>query len=64
MLTDAIGCKHDALLFSYCQSVLKKGWIMECNHGGRILSPAIDTTEKWHELGPMDPIKAILVENE
>lgn len=64
ILAEAVHCKPDVLLFSYCQSVLRKRWIIECNHGCQYIQPPTASHEKWHELGAMDPIKAILVENE
>ena len=64
ILAEAVRCKPDALIFSYCRSVLRKRWIIDCNHGCQEIQLKTASTEKWHELGEMDPIKAILLENE
>ena len=41
-----------------------KHWIIECNHGCLHGVPKAKSSEKWHEVGPIDPIKAILIKNE
>lgn len=41
-----------------------KHWIIECNHGCQHGVPEPAHSEKWHEVGPIDPIKAILIKNE
>lgn len=41
-----------------------KRWIVECNHGCMDKAPAPKLSSKWHETGPIDPVKAILIMNE
>lgn len=64
ILAAAVGCKSDALRFAYCQAVLQRRWTMDCNHGCRPAPASVESRGKWHDLGPIDPVKAILIENE
>jgi hypothetical protein len=41
-----------------------KRWVVECNHGCMDKAPASKLSSKWHETGPIDPVKAILIMNE
>lgn len=41
-----------------------KHWIIECNHGCHDEIVASGRGGKWHAIGPIDPIKAILIKNE
>lgn len=59
-----VGCKPEAIAFSFCQAVLMKHWVVECNHGCIDKAPAPKLSSKWHETGPIDPVKAILIMNE
>ncbi|TXT24902.1 MAG: hypothetical protein FD131_4797 [Rhodocyclaceae bacterium] len=64
VLAEATGCEPDTIRFSYCQAVLMKRWAMECNHGCRHGSAGSGSGDKWHDVGPIDPVKAILISNE
>ncbi len=41
-----------------------KHWIIECNHGCCDVDIVPERGDKWHDVGPMDPVKAILIMNE
>ena len=64
ILAEVVGCKPEAIAFSFCQAVLMKRWVVECNHGCMDKAPASKLSSKWHETGPIDPVKAILIMNE
>ncbi len=54
----------DAVTFSYCRHVLQKRYSMTCMHGD--MAPRQGTAkvpEKWHDLGEIDAVKAILLTN-
>ena len=60
----AVGCDPKMLSYNYCRTVLQKRWIVECNHGC-LAEPAVaDSDLKWHDVGQIDPVKAILIMNE
>ena len=63
-LARAVGCDPKTIRFDYCRHVLMKRWRVECNHGCFDEKPAIAADEKWHDIGPIDPVKAILLGNE
>lgn len=64
VLADLVGCNPGTIRFSYCLDVLGKHWLMECNHAchDEFVEPV--RSEKWRDIGPIDPIKAILIRNE
>lgn len=62
MLAMAIGCNPKTLTYNYCRTVLQKRWFVECNHGC-CNEQETASREAWHDLGPIDPIKAILIVN-
>lgn len=64
LLALAVGCDPKSVSVNFCRSVLKKRWAIECNHGCIAQPEKIDSAQKWHDLGPVDPIKAILIDNE
>lgn len=64
ILAEAVGCEPEAIAFSFCQVVLKKRWIVECNHDCTDKAAAQKLSSKWHESAPIDPVKAILIMNE
>lgn len=37
---------------------------MGCNHGCLDEPPVVNSSEKWHDVGPIDPVKAIIFKNE
>ena len=60
----AVGCDPKLLSYNYCRTVLQKRWVVECNHGC-LAAPDVPSSElKWHEVGQIDPVKAILIMNE
>lgn len=64
LLVLAVGCDPKSVSVNFCRSVLLKRWVIECNHGCRDQPAISDNAQKWHDLGQIDPIKAILIENE
>lgn len=64
MLAMAVGCNPKALPYNYCRAVLQKHWFVECNHGCCNEQEKGVPYEAWHDMGPIDPIKAILIINE
>lgn len=64
LLAAAVGCKPAAIPFEYCRTVLMKRWRLECNHGCRDDEAVRPRSEKWRDVGPIDPVKAILIRNE
>jgi len=52
------------LTYNYCRTVLQKRWFVECNHGCCNGQKTVAPRDAWHDLGPIDPIKAILIINE
>lgn len=63
LLADVIGCHPKAVCFTYCQAVLMKHWTMECNHGCHDAIVETGSSGKWHDIGPIDPVAAILIRN-
>lgn len=63
-LAEAFSCTPKTIRFSYCQGVLMKHWIIECNHGCHDEPAPSASGSKWRDIGPIDPIKAILIKNE
>lgn len=65
LLALATGLDPRALTFEYCQRVLQKRWRMTCRHGQPASQPASNgPADRWRDLGPIDPVKAILLSNE
>lgn len=64
VLAAAVACDHSAISFRFCRDFLMKRWIVECNHGCQKLPPIEKKSEHWHDVGPIDPVKAILVKND
>lgn len=57
------GCKPDLVRFAFCRAVLMRHWTLECNHGCLQAEASGSGAEKWHDVGPLDPVKAILIKN-
>lgn len=64
LLAEAVGCNPKAVRYAYCRAVLMRRWIVECNHGCWDEAAGTRPDDKWHDLGPIDPVKAILIMNE
>lgn len=64
MLAAAVGCNPKTLTYNYCRTVLQKRWFVECNHGCCNEQKTVAPRDAWHDLGPIDSIKAILIINE
>ena len=64
LLAEAMGCDPKVIRFQYCRTVLMKHWHLECNHGCQHGVPQVKNSGKWRDVGPLDPIKAILIKNE
>lgn len=53
-----------AVTFSFCRHVLQKRYTMTCRHGERRpAAPIRKASEKWHDFGEVDAVKAILMTN-
>ncbi len=59
----AIGCDPPMLNYNYSRTVLQKHWIVECNHGCQAEPAVANSDLKWHDVGQIDPVKAILIIN-
>lgn len=65
LLAQATGLDPRKLSFEYCHRVLHTHWGMTCRHGQRETAPAsAGLSERWHGVGPVDPVKAILISND
>jgi hypothetical protein len=62
-LAAAIGCSPGVLGVAFCRKVLMKRWRMDCNHLCRKASINGRQSDRWKTVGPVDPIKAILIQN-
>jgi len=40
-----------------------KHWTMECNHGCHDEIVVSMRSERWRDIGPIDPVAAILIKN-
>jgi hypothetical protein len=63
VLALAAGCDPRRIDYSYCLNVLQKRWIMECNHGCKVEAAVTADASKLHDIGSLDPVKAILISN-
>lgn len=65
LLAQALGLDPRALTFEYCHRVLHQHWRMTCRHGRPTNLPAtIAISDRWRSVGPIDPVKAILLSND
>jgi hypothetical protein len=65
ILAQALGIDPRAISFDYCTRVLQRRWHMTCRHGSPEAVPtAAGTGERWHDIGPVDAVKAILISND
>ena len=64
LLAEAVVCSPKTVRYAYCHAVLMRRWIVECNHGCCDEVVITERDDKWHDLGPIDPVKAILIMNE
>lgn len=65
LLALATGLDPSKLSFEYCHRVLHKRWRMTCRHGQRNATPVpTGLSEHWHDVGLVDPVKAILISND
>jgi hypothetical protein len=62
-LAEIVGCDAATVSFTYCQLVLKKRWILKCNHGGSYEVAEYMPEGLWRDTGYIDPIRAILIKN-
>lgn len=62
LLAELVGCDPKTIRFTYCQAVLMKHWVIECNHLCHDDVPAeLGRSSKWRDIGPIDPVKTILI---
>ena len=64
-LAAAVGMDPRALSYRYCHDGLRKRWRLVCHHGeaaGSAAPPGVGA--HWLGVGPVDPIKAILMSND
>lgn len=66
LLAQAVGLDPRNLSFEYCQEVLQKRWRLTCRHGqpAGVVPVATGLSEHWRDVGPVDPVKAILISND
>lgn len=65
LLAQAVGLDPRKLTYEYCRRVLHKRWRMTCRHGQRETAPvATGLSERWRDVGSIDPVKAILISND
>ncbi len=65
LLAQAFGIDPRAISFDYCTRVLQRNWHMDCRHGCAEAMPAASGSgERWHDIGPVDAVKAILISND
>lgn len=65
VLAQTLGLEGRAISYEYCRRVLQKRWRMTCHHGvPRAQEGRAACGDRWRELGPIDPVKAILISNE
>lgn len=65
LLALATGLDPRKLTFEYCHQVLHKRWRMTCRHGEHKATPVpTGLSEHWHDVGSVDPVKAILISND
>lgn len=64
LLAEVVGCSPKAVSYAYCHSGLMKRWAVECNHGRNYEVVVAGRHYKWHDVVPMNPVKAILIMNE
>ena len=65
LLARALGIDPRAISFDYCTRVLQKRWRMTCRHGClEAVTAASGSGERWHDIGPVDAVKAILISND
>ncbi|AYH43466.1 hypothetical protein CDA09_08730 [Azoarcus sp. DN11] len=64
LLAAAVGCPEHSVNYRYCALVLRRHWLVECDHqclGAGIIGGVVPGA--WHDLGPIDPVKLILFSN-
>lgn len=65
LLAQALGLDPQAMTYEYCHRVLHKHWSMNCHHGRPAKQPAATAAgERWGDVDPVDPVKAILIIND
>lgn len=64
LLAAAVGCDHKVISFRFCRNFLMQRWVVECNHGCQDVPPFEQKSGHWRDVGPIDPVKAILVKND
>lgn len=63
LLANVIDCDSWAIRFTCCHAVLMKRWVMECTYGSHNEIVESVRSAKWHDIGPINPISAILIRN-
>lgn len=64
ILAQTVGCARKTISYRYCLAVLQRRWTVDCDHGCHGPRRPTGTPGKWHDLGDMDAVKAILITNE
>jgi hypothetical protein len=64
VLASIVGGDPSTISFAFCRSVLMKHWDLDCNHGCKDAQAEITRSDKWRDVGQIDPVKAILIKNE
>lgn len=63
LLAEAAGGSPKTPRFAFCQAVLMKHWVVECNHGCPDAPGESQRSVSLYGVGPINPIKAILIKN-
>jgi hypothetical protein len=65
LLALALHLDPRTISLDYCQRVLQEHWRMTCRHGSQEPMPREQClADRWRDMGPMDPVKAILLDQE
>jgi hypothetical protein len=64
LLAQALGMDSRFISFAFCHRVLHGHWRLTCRHGQPASEPVAGPGERWKDVGPADPVKAILIVNE
>jgi len=59
-----VGGDRRSMRYGFCVHVLQKHWQLTCQHGELESTPtAVRAVDRWHDLGTIDAVKAILLKN-
>ena len=61
ILAAAVGAGPKSISFQYCRDVLQKHWLINCRHGEHAPGETVKVSERWRDVGKIDPLKVILI---